>query len=147
MFSWNVIWFLQKESTTVKNFRLSTAQVKFHQNCWEYIKFQLKKSMEELCLMTPNNCAKFEETLFFFSKMTRLWWILIWAIKSLKNLHFGPFYAKYFEEKLTCALENYMRNLANFHHKNWKCQNWYFHGILLPKAENVWAANLQRSYK
>ena len=27
--------------------------------------------------------------LFFVSKMTRIWWILIWALKSLKNL---PFY-------------------------------------------------------
>ena len=30
-FSWNFIWFLQKEPTTVQNFRLLTAQVKFHQ--------------------------------------------------------------------------------------------------------------------
>ena len=49
-FSWNFIWFLQKEPTTVQNFRLSTAQVKFHQICtligyfcWKCIKFQLKK--------------------------------------------------------------------------------------------------------
>ena len=26
--------------------------------------------------------------LFFVSKVTRIWWILIWALKSLKNLHF-----------------------------------------------------------
>ena len=39
----------EKESTTVQNFRLSTAQVKFHQICtligyfcWKYIKFKLK---------------------------------------------------------------------------------------------------------
>ena len=48
-FRWNFIWFLQKESIKVQNFRLSTAQVKFHQICilisyfcWKYIKFQLK---------------------------------------------------------------------------------------------------------
>ena len=29
-----------------------------------------------------------ERNLFFVSKMTRIWWILIWALKSLKNLHF-----------------------------------------------------------
>ena len=45
-----------------------------------------------------------------------------------------------FEEKLTCGLENDMRNLANFHQNTWKCQNWYFHGILLSKVENAWAA-------
>ena len=44
-----------------------------------------------------------------------------------------------FEEKLTCGLENGMRNLTNFHQNTWKCQNWYFHGILLSKVENAWA--------
>ena len=42
-----------------------------------------------------------------------------------------------FEEKLTCGLENDMRNLANVYQKTWKCQNWYFHGILLLKVENA----------
>ena len=79
----------------------------------------------------------------------------------------GPFWAKYIlfelkmfrgvifhdikewcksEEKLTCFLENDLRNLANFHQSTWKCQNWNFDGILLSKVENVWAWNLQRSY-
>ena len=42
-----------------------------------------------------------------------------------------------FEEKLTCGLENDMRNLANFHLSTRKCQNWDFDGILLFKVENV----------
>ena len=42
-----------------------------------------------------------------------------------------------FEEKLTCGLENYMRNLANFHQSTQKCQNWDFDGILWSKVENV----------
>ena len=42
-------------------------------------------------------------------------------------------------EKLTYGLENDMRNLANFRQNIWKCQNWYFHGILLSKVENAWA--------
>ena len=46
-----------------------------------------------------------------------------------------------FEEKLTCGLENDMRNLENFHQNTWKCENWYFHGILLFKVENSWATN------
>ena len=44
LFSWNIIWFLPKEPTTVQNFRLLTAQVKFHQIwtliryfCWKYV--------------------------------------------------------------------------------------------------------------
>ena len=44
-----------------------------------------------------------------------------------------------FEEKVTCGLENDMRNLANFHQSTWKCQNWDFDGILLSKVENIWA--------
>ena len=35
-------------------------------------------------------------------------------------------HAKY-EEKLTCGLENDMRNLANFHQSTQNCQNWDFH--------------------
>ena len=43
-----------------------------------------------------------------------------------------------FEEKLTCGLENDMKNLANFHQSTWKSQNWNFEVIRLPKVENVW---------
>ena len=98
---------------------------------------------------------------FVVSKITRIWWILIQALKTLQNLYFNGLlltkiynawdkkvqrsyfmtlksHAK-FEEKLTCGLENDMRNLANFHQNTWKCKNWYFHGILLSKVENVWA--------
>ena len=35
-----------------------------------------------------------------------------------------------FEEKLTCGLENDMRNMANFHQSTSKSQNWDFDGIL-----------------
>ena len=35
-----------------------------------------------------------------------------------------------FEEKLTCGLENDMRNMANIHQSNLKSQNWDNHGIL-----------------
>ena len=42
-----------------------------------------------------------------------------------------------FEEKLTCRLENDMKNLADFHQSTRKCQNWNFNGILLSKVENV----------
>ena len=41
------------------------------------------------------------------------------------------------EEKLTCDLENQMRNLANFHQSTRKSQNWDLDGILLPKVQNV----------
>ena len=34
-----------------------------------------------------------------------------------------------FEEKLTCGLENEIRNIANFHQSIWKSQNWEFVGV------------------
>ena len=42
-----------------------------------------------------------------------------------------------FQGKLSCGLENDMRNLANFHQSTQKPQNWEFDGILLSKVENV----------
>ena len=42
-----------------------------------------------------------------------------------------------FAEKLTCGLENGMRNFANFYQSTQKSQNWDFGGILLSKAGNV----------
>ena len=44
--------------------------------------------------------------------------------------------AKY-EEKLTCGLENDIRNSANFHQGIQKSQNCDFDRILLSKVENV----------
>ena len=42
-----------------------------------------------------------------------------------------------FEKKLTCGLENGIRNLANFYQSTRKSQNWNVDGILLSKAKNV----------
>ena len=42
-----------------------------------------------------------------------------------------------FEEKLTCDLENDMKNLANFNQNTWKCQSSDFDGIILSKVENA----------
>ena len=51
-----------------------------------------------------------------------------------------------YEEKLTCGLENDMRNLANFQQSTRKTQNWDFNGIFFSKVENACAINLQRTY-
>ena len=45
-----------------------------------------------------------------------------------------------FEEKLTCGLENDMRNMANFHQSTWKSQNLDFDEILQSKVQKVWAS-------
>ena len=42
-----------------------------------------------------------------------------------------------FEEKLTCGLEDDMKNMESFHHSTRKFQNWDIDGILLSKVENV----------
>ena len=42
-----------------------------------------------------------------------------------------------FEDKLTCGLENDMRNLTSFHQSTQKSQIWDFDGTLLPKMENM----------
>ena len=100
---------------------------------------------------------------FVVSKITC--WILIWAPKSLKNLHFDWSIPVIFDlkkyggilfldtrewfkiwRKTNLWFGKYMRNLANFYQSNWKSQNWDFDGILLSKVENVWAENLQGSY-
>ena len=115
--------------------------------------------------MITKSVAKFEEKLIFCfkndknlvnfdlstknSKKFALWSLLckvFWPTKY-REVYFMTLksHAK-FEEKLTCGLENDMRNLANFHQKTWKCQNWYFHGILLPKVENLWYKLTEKLY-
>ena len=42
-----------------------------------------------------------------------------------------------FKEKLTCCLENAMKNLTNFYQSNRNSQNWNFDRIVLSKVENV----------
>ena len=42
-----------------------------------------------------------------------------------------------FDEKLTCGLENDMRNLTNFQQSTQNFQNWNFHWILSCKVENA----------
>ena len=44
-----------------------------------------------------------------------------------------------FEEKLTFAFKNNMRDLRNFHQSPGKSQKWDFNGIPLSKFENAWA--------
>ena len=42
-----------------------------------------------------------------------------------------------FEEKMTCVLENDLKNLTNFHQSTPKSKNWDFYWVLLSKVENV----------
>ena len=47
-----------------------------------------------------------------------------------------------FEEKLTCGLENDMRNMASFYQNTRKCQDWTFDGVLLYKVKNKFTEEL-----
>ena len=49
---------------------------------------------------------------------------------------------KKFEEKLTCCLEDDMRNLANFHQSTCKCQNWDFDRI--PLLQKMYELKIYR---
>ena len=79
----------------MQNFRLSTAQIKFHQMCtlidffyWKYIKFQLKKVQMSYVSWYWRVEQNLKKKRFFVSKITKIWWILIRALRSLKNLPF-----------------------------------------------------------
>ena len=103
-FSWNFVWFGQKEPIKVQNFRLSTAHVKFHQIFtligsfyWKYIKFQLR-STEDLGLMRLKMMQNLKRNFEWFvvPKMTKIWWILTWALKVPKiSTLIDSFCAKY----------------------------------------------------
>ena len=63
----------------------------------------------------------------------------IWPKKSTEELSFTTMKidAK-FEEKLTCGLENDLRNTANFHQSTWKIPKLGLDKILLSKVKNIW---------
>ena len=42
-----------------------------------------------------------------------------------------------FEEKMTCGLENNIKDLANFHQSIWESQNWAFYEVLSSKVEPI----------
>ena len=58
--------------------------------------------------------------------------------KCTEELYFMTLeYDARFEEKLTCDLENDMRNLEHFRQSTRKSQNWNFPWVLLYKVENI----------
>ena len=133
-YSWNFFWFLEKEPATVQNFRLSTPHVQFHQICtligyfcWKYIKFHLKKVWRSYASWYQRLVQNLKRSLFFVSKMTRIWWILIQAIKSLKNL--------YFDWSLLCKVyvwpKKVQRNI--FHETEESCKIWRKTDLLFGK--------------
>ena len=125
-FSWNFIWFLQKEPTTVQNFRLSTAQVKFHQICtligsfcWKYIKFQLKKYRGVVSHDTEDWCKIWRKTDLLFQKWQEFgeFWSEHSKVSNIYTL-IGPFHEKY----IILDLKKY-RGVIFYDTREW-CKIW-----------------------
>ena len=112
--------------------------------CWKYIKFQLKRYTGVIYISWYwRMMQNLKKNKFVVSKMTRIWWILILALKSLKKLHFDWFLSckvynilpkqltcgsenditlkndEISEEELTCRFKIDRRNLTNFDLSTW----------------------------
>ena len=69
-----------------------------------------------------------KRNLFFVSKMIRIWWILIWALKSLKHLHF--------DWSLVCKVYNVWPKKVQrsiFHDTEESCKIWRKTGMWFGK--------------
>ena len=154
----------------MQNFRLLTAQVKFHQICtligffcWKYIKFQLKRYRGVMSPDTEEWWKIWRKTDFLFQKWQEFgefWskrynlhfdWSLLYKVYNVWPKNVQKIYIswhrsfKCFEEKLTCGLENDMRGIWQIFIRTFESvKTGTF--ILLFKVENAWAKNLQRSY-
>ena len=125
-FSWNFIWFLQKESIKVQNFRLSTAQVKFHQIfnligsfCWKHIKLQVKNYRGVMSDDTEEWCKVWRKNNLLFRKWQEFgeFWSEHSKVSKICAL-IGPFCAKY----ITFDLKKY-RGVV-FHDTEESCKIW-----------------------
>ena len=87
--------------------------------CWKYINFQLKRYRGVMFHYTEAWCKIWRKTNFFVSKMPKIWWILIQALKSLKICTLiGPFCKKY----ITFGLKKYRGVI--FHDTEESCKVW-----------------------
>ena len=131
-----------------------------------YIKFRLKKVWRKYVSWYQRVVQNLKSNLFFVSKMTRIWWILIRALKRLKNLHF--------DWSLLCKVYNVWPKKVQrsiFHDTEESCKIWRKNDLWFgkwheefakfssehlkvsklvlswdPFVEGAWAKNLQRSY-
>ena len=56
--------------------------------CWKHIKISAKRIQRSCVSWNWRLMQNLKKNWFVVSKLTRIWWILIRALKSLKNLHF-----------------------------------------------------------
>ena len=121
----------------LKVYEISAKKVQRSYVSWHWRVMQNLKKNRFCCFKNDKNLVNFD--LSAQKSQNFALWLVPFVQSTLKS------HAR-FEEKLTLGLENDMRSLTNFHQNTWKCQNWYFHGVLFSKVENTWAKNLQRSY-
>ena len=94
-FSWNFRLFWQKEHIKVPNFRLSTSPNVYLDRLllMKVHKISDKKVQRSCVSWHWRLMQNLKKNWFVVSKLTRMWWIFIWALKSFKNLHFDWFLA------------------------------------------------------
>ena len=94
----------------------------------KYIMLQLTKYRRVMFYSTQDWKINLKENWFVVSKMTRIWWILIRALKSLTNLHFHWF--------LLCKVFNVWPKKYRgviFHDTEEWCKIWRKTDLLLGK--------------
>ena len=94
-FSWNFILFWRKQSINVSNFRLSILSNLYFDRLLllKVYKISAKKVQRSCVSWHWRLMQNLKKNWFVVSKLTRIWWIFIRALKSLKNLHFDWFLA------------------------------------------------------
>ena len=141
-----------------------------------YIVWAKNVQREDLSSMKLKMDTKFgEESTCRFKIDIRNLTNFTWALKSLKDFHFnGLFLRKVytvwakksteelsfmtwksdaeFEQKLTCCLQNDIRNLANFHQSTWKCRKFMRSYVLrqwrmIQKLKRNWLVLLKLTWE
>ena len=159
-FSWNFIWFGQKELIRVQNFRLSTPHVKFHQICtligslcWKYLKFQLKKYRRVMSHDTEEWCKTWRKTDLLFQKWQELCEFWTWAFEILKiSTLIGSFLCKLYNVWPKKVQRGYlswhcrvMQNLSKNWIVVWK-MTWRIWQIFTRALENFKIGTLMGSF-
>ena len=89
-FSWNFILFWRREPIRVPNFRLSISPNLYLDRLLLLKVYKISaKKVQRSCVSWHWRLMKnLKKNWFVVSKLTRIWWVFIRALKSLKNLHF-----------------------------------------------------------
>ena len=93
-FSWNFILFWRREPIRVPNFRLSISPNLYLDRLLLLKVYKISaKKVQRSCVSWHWRLMQNLKKNWFVSKLTKIWWIFIRALKSLKNLHFDWFLA------------------------------------------------------